>query len=129
MASACASRTAVRRRSSGATEPARACWSSRCARGAILWDGADIRDVPATELRARIGAAFQDFVAYDFSAADNLAVGDLSAANSPARIEEATRRAGVHDVLVSLPHGYDTLLTRIFAGTFPEEDPQVGAML
>ncbi|MFG1943266.1 ABC transporter ATP-binding protein [Nonomuraea sp. NPDC048826] len=98
-------------------------------RGAILWDGVDIRDVPAAELRARIGAAFQDFVAYDFSAADNVAVGDLAAVDSPARIEEAARRAGVHDVLAGLPHGYDTLLTRTFAATSAEEDPQAGTML
>ncbi|QYC44069.1 putative ABC transporter ATP-binding protein [Nonomuraea coxensis DSM 45129] len=98
-------------------------------RGAILWDGVDIRDVPAAELRARISAAFQDFVAYDFSAADNVAVGDLAAADAPARIEEAARRAGVHDVLAGLPQGYGTLLTRTFAATSAEEDPQAGVML
>ncbi|MEV0229533.1 ABC transporter ATP-binding protein [Nonomuraea sp. NPDC050786] len=98
-------------------------------RGAILWDGVDIRDVPVAELRARIGAAFQDFVAYDFSAADNVAVGDLSALGDPARIEGAAREAGIHHVLAGLPYGYDTLLTRVFSGTFPDDDPRSGVML
>ena len=98
-------------------------------RGAILWDGVDIRDVPTTELRARIGAAFQDFVAYDFTAADNVAVGDLSALGDTARIEAAARQAGVHQVLAGLPTGYDTLLTRLFSATSLEDDPQAGVQL
>jgi ATP-binding cassette, subfamily B, bacterial len=34
-------------------------------RGVILWDGVDIRDVCVAELRERIGAVFQDYMAYD----------------------------------------------------------------
>jgi ATP-binding cassette subfamily B protein len=98
-------------------------------RGAILWDGVDLRDVPAAELRARIGAAFQDFVAYDFSAADNVAVGDLSALGDTSRIEAAARQAGIHHVLAGLPNGYDTLLTRLFSGMSLEDDPQAGVQL
>ncbi|GAA2312244.1 ABC transporter ATP-binding protein [Nonomuraea roseoviolacea subsp. roseoviolacea] len=83
-------------------------------RGAILWDGVDIRDVPVAELRQRVGAVFQDFMTYDLSALDNIAIGDLSALDDPGRIEAAARRAGVHDVLAALPEGYRTPLTRTF---------------
>ncbi|GHJ55698.1 multidrug ABC transporter permease [Nonomuraea sp. TT08I-71] len=83
-------------------------------RGSIRWDGVDIRDVPIDALRARIGAVFQDFVAYELTAEENIAVGDLSAAGDRVRIEEAAREAGVHDVLAALPGGYRTLLTRAF---------------
>ncbi|WP_279580240.1 ATP-binding cassette domain-containing protein [Fodinicola feengrottensis] len=83
-------------------------------RGEIRWDGVDIRDIPVGELRTRMGAVFQDFVAYDFSASDNIAIGDLSAIADPDRIELAARRAGVHDAIAALPRGYDTLLTRAF---------------
>ncbi|WP_431933607.1 ABC transporter ATP-binding protein [Nonomuraea jabiensis] len=83
-------------------------------RGAILWDGVDFRDVPPETLRARIGAVFQDFVAYELTATDNIAVGDLAAAQDPARIERVAREAGIHDVVAALPHGYRTLLSRGF---------------
>ncbi|MGW0194161.1 ABC transporter ATP-binding protein [Nonomuraea sp. NPDC003201] len=83
-------------------------------RGAVLWDGVDIRDVPPETLRARIGAVFQDFVSYELTATDNIAVGDLAAAQDPARIERAARDSGIHDVVAALPHGYRTLLSRGF---------------
>ncbi|NUW32371.1 ABC transporter ATP-binding protein [Nonomuraea sp. SMC257] len=92
-------------------------------RGAILWDGVDIRDVPPETLRSRIGAVFQDFVAYELTAADNIAVGDLSAVEDGTRIERAAREAGVHDALVALPRGYDTLLSREFDPD-PEESSE-----
>ncbi|MEV4378057.1 ABC transporter ATP-binding protein [Streptosporangium sp. NPDC049644] len=98
-------------------------------KGTIRWDGVDIRDVPVTELRERVGAVFQDFVAYDFSAADNIAMGDLGAIGDTSRIEGAARHAGVHYTLAALPHGYDTLLTRTFASASIDDDPQVGVTL
>ncbi|WP_101789475.1 ABC transporter ATP-binding protein [Nonomuraea indica] len=84
-------------------------------RGSILWDGVDIRDVAPEALRARVGAVFQDFVAYELTAAENIAVGDLAAARDRARVERAARDAGVHDTLAALPRGYRTLLSREFA--------------
>ncbi|WP_067141543.1 ABC transporter ATP-binding protein [Microtetraspora malaysiensis] len=88
-------------------------------RGAVLWDGVDLRDVPPEALRARIGAVFQDFVTYEMTAAENIAVGDLSAGEDPSRIERAAREAGVHDAVAALPSGYRTLLSRVFD---PEEE-------
>ncbi|GGO78152.1 ABC transporter ATP-binding protein [Nonomuraea cavernae] len=98
-------------------------------KGAILWDGVDIRDVPIDRLRARIGAVFQDFMAYDFSAADNIAVGDLTARGDQGRIEAAARHAGIHDTVTELPRGYDTLLTRMFSSDSIDGDPQTGVTL
>ncbi|WP_063765322.1 ABC transporter ATP-binding protein [Nonomuraea candida] len=98
-------------------------------RGAILWDGVDLRDVPVEELRRRIGAVLQDFVTYDFSAADNIAMGDLPALGDLERIRGAAVRAGVDDTLSRLPRGYGTLLTRLFFGDAEEGDPGHGVML
>ena len=44
-------------------------------RGCITWDGTDIREIPIVELRTRISAVFQDFMAYELSAHDNIALG------------------------------------------------------
>jgi ATP-binding cassette, subfamily B, bacterial len=98
-------------------------------RGEIRWDGTDIRAIPVDQLRQRIAAVFQDFMAYEFSAADNIAVGDLTGLHDRTRIEGAARRAGVHDRLSRLPRGYDTLLTRAFSAMSDRDDPQAGVVL
>ncbi|WDZ82860.1 ABC transporter ATP-binding protein [Micromonospora cathayae] len=98
-------------------------------RGAILWDGVDLRDVDLAELRTRIGAVFQDYMTYDLSATENVALGDLSALDDPDRVRAAARRAGVHEVLDGLPRGYDTQLTRSFFGGSEEEEAQAGVRL
>jgi len=86
-------------------------------RGAILWDGVDLRDLDPVQLRARIAGVFQDFVSYELSAAENIGIGDVEALADRSRIETAARDAGVDDILRTLPHGYDTMLSRIyFAG-------------
>ncbi|WP_231640719.1 ABC transporter ATP-binding protein [Nocardiopsis sp. NRRL B-16309] len=41
-------------------------------RGAVLWDGVDLRDMDPAELRRRIGAVFQDYMEYDLTAAENI---------------------------------------------------------
>jgi len=84
-------------------------------RGVILWDGVDIRELRAAELRARISATFQDFVCFDLTAAENIGLGDLAAAQDRERVRAAARVADLDEVLSSLPRGYDTLLSREFA--------------
>ncbi|MFJ1551422.1 ABC transporter ATP-binding protein [Streptomyces sp. NPDC088246] len=98
-------------------------------RGAVLWDGVDIRGTDPAELRRRIGAVFQDFMDYDLTGAENIALGDLSALEDPGRLRTAARRAGVHDVLERLPHGYETLLSRVFLLESEKSDPATGVVL
>ncbi|MEW2357727.1 ABC transporter ATP-binding protein [Spirillospora sp. NPDC029432] len=85
-------------------------------RGAIRWDGTDLREMDPAELRERISAVFQDHANYDLSAAENVGVGDVTAMGDLHRIRAAARRAGVDGLLRDLPEGYDTLLTRMFFG-------------
>jgi ATP-binding cassette, subfamily B, bacterial len=99
------------------------------ARGTILWDGVDIRELAPERLRERIGAVFQDFMAYDFSASDNIALGDLTALGDQERVEAAARTAGVHEALAGLPLGYDTLLTRMFFSESDRADARTGVVL
>jgi ATP-binding cassette, subfamily B, bacterial len=92
-------------------------------RGSVLWDGVDLRDLAPADLRARIGAVFQDFMEYDLTAAENIGVGDVEWRQDRPRVEEAARLAGVDETLARLPAGYDTLLSRTFsaAGTASAE--------
>ncbi len=84
-------------------------------KGAILWDGVDLREVPVADLRARIGVVFQDFMCYDLSAEENISLGDLSAMGDGERIENAAVKAGVDATIRGLANGYQTLLSRNFS--------------
>jgi ATP-binding cassette subfamily B protein len=90
------------------------CGFYRPTQGAVRWDGVDITEYDPASLRARIGATFQDFMTYEFSAHDNIAVGDLAATGDRARVVAAAATAGVGDTLQALPSGLDTMLTRAF---------------
>jgi ATP-binding cassette subfamily B protein len=83
-------------------------------RGTIRWDGVDIRELDPAQLRARISAVFQDFMSYDFSAADNIGIGQLRHREDPDRIRRAAEQADVDQAISALPRGYATLLSRIF---------------
>jgi ATP-binding cassette subfamily B protein len=97
-------------------------------RGAILWDGVDLRDMDPAELRSRIGAVFQDYMEYDLTAADNVGLGDIGNGDID-RVQAAARKAGVHDALAALPRGYDTLLSRLFSAKPGDDDTEVGVHL
>ncbi|MEV4415650.1 ABC transporter ATP-binding protein [Catellatospora sp. NPDC049609] len=98
-------------------------------RGAIRWDGVDLRDLPPAELRRRLGVVFQDFMAYDLSAAENIGLGDVARLDDRAAVAGAARRAGVHDTVAALPRGYDTMLTRVYLDAADRDDPDSGVEL
>ncbi len=78
--------------------------------GAIRWGGVDLRDLDPADLRARIGAVFQDYVRYQFSAAENIGLGEPTRLHDRARIEAAAARGGAEGVIAGLPQGYETVL-------------------
>ncbi|MEU0009403.1 ABC transporter ATP-binding protein [Streptomyces sp. NPDC006314] len=98
-------------------------------RGAIYWDGVDIRDMPPEDLRRRIGAVFQDFMFYDLSAGENIGIGDINHLSDATKVRRAAERAGAHEVISVLPFGYETLLSRIFFSEEDKNDPKTGVML
>ncbi|WP_182904707.1 ABC transporter ATP-binding protein [Microbispora sp. H13382] len=91
-------------------------------RGAILWDGVDLRDLDPAELRSRISAVFQDYMEYDLTAAENIGLGDLACLGDRDRIAAAARDAGAHEFVTALPDSYDTLLSRLFFQGDDQED-------
>ncbi len=98
-------------------------------RGRILWDGTDLREIDVATLRQRISVVFQDFMQYELSATDNIAVGDLTRARDVPSLTAAAARAGMHEALAALPYGYDTLLTRAYFDTTERDDPRTGVLL
>jgi ATP-binding cassette subfamily B protein len=98
-------------------------------RGRIRWDGTDLRDFDVAELRERISGVFQDFMRYELSASENIAVGELERAGQQQLLTAAAGRAGIHDVITALPEGYRTLLTCNYFDLADKEDPRTGVLL
>jgi len=82
--------------------------------GRILLDGHDLREYGLDALRGSMGVIFQDFVRYNLSAADNIAVGRISARNDRARIERAAMRSQADEVIAKLPAGYEQMIGKRF---------------
>lgn len=83
--------------------------------GRITIDGIDIRDFGTDALRREIGVIYQDFGRYHVSARENIRLGRPDLGPDDPAIEAAARWAGIHDVLASLPDGYETILSRTLA--------------
>ncbi|MEV0623446.1 ABC transporter ATP-binding protein [Nonomuraea sp. NPDC050404] len=98
-------------------------------RGTLTWDGADYRDLRTDALRERIAPVFQDFMHYELTARENIALGDLTALDDRARLSAVADAVRLHDTLSALPKGYDTLLTRTFLDHDDEGDPETGVLL
>ena len=79
-------------------------------KGSIRIDGTDVRKFRIKDLREHISVIFQDFVHYHLSAAENVGLGYSQAKENKNRIESASKKAGAHDLISRLPHGYDTML-------------------
>lgn len=78
----------------------------------ILLDGIPIKEWNLAHLRERIGVVNQEPTLFGVSVADNIAFGKPLSSGPATRdeIEAAARAANVHDFLVSLPDGYDTVV-------------------
>ena len=84
--------------------------------GSIRWDDTPLAELTEDGGLTEVGAVFQDFGRYWFSAADNIAIGDVSRAGDRSRITAAARAAGAADFLERLSGGYDTPLAVEVAG-------------
>ncbi len=76
--------------------------------GQVLVDGQDIRGVTQQSLRAAIGVVPQDTVLFNDTIRYNIAYGRVGA--TQAEVERAARQAQVHDFVLRLPDGYDTVV-------------------
>ena len=74
--------------------------------GRILIDDMDIKGMTRDSLRANIGIVAQDVFLFNGTIRENIAYGNFNA--SQEEIEEAARRANIHDYVMTLPDGYDT---------------------
>ncbi|CAJ1496220.1 ATP-binding cassette domain-containing protein [[Mycobacterium] kokjensenii] len=76
--------------------------------GSITVGGHDIRTLTADELYRRVGFVLQDTQLVHGSVRDNIALAVPEATDE--QVEAAARAAQIHDRILRLPHGYDTVL-------------------
>jgi ATP-binding cassette subfamily B protein len=84
--------------------------------GAVRWDGIDVRSFRPELFRERVAIIFQDFVRYALSAEENIAIARPDEDIDHAAIREAAKIADADSFLGALPAGYQTPLSRRFAG-------------
>jgi len=90
--------------------------------GRVLLDGVDLKEYDVDDLRRRIGVLFQDYMRYDIPVSMNIGYGDIEHFGDAGRpeameaIEAAARLSLAHDMIASLPAGYDQMLGRRFEG-------------
>jgi ATP-binding cassette subfamily B protein len=76
--------------------------------GRILIDGHDLRDVTLASLTGQIGMVTQETYLFHDTVRVNLLYGRADA--TPAEIEAAARAANIHDFVMGLPSGYETIV-------------------
>jgi ATP-binding cassette subfamily B protein len=76
--------------------------------GQILLEGTDLRDLQQRDLRRQIGVVSQDVYLFHGTIRENIAYG-LDQVSADA-IEQAAKKAQLHDFIVNLPNGYDSLV-------------------
>lgn len=84
--------------------------------GRILLDGRDLQEWDIEVLQQRIGVIFQNFVRYQFTAGENVGVGDVDYLHEEPRWWLATDKGTARSFIEEMPEGFQTRLGRWFKG-------------
>jgi ATP-binding cassette, subfamily B, bacterial len=84
--------------------------------GQILLDGVDLREYDVEDLWKEIGVIFQDFMRYDLTASENIAIGRIEDQGNIFRLRSAAQKSLAEQVIRKLPKGYEQVLGRRFDG-------------
>jgi ATP-binding cassette subfamily B protein len=84
--------------------------------GRVLIDGVDLHTLDPDVWRRRLAVIFQDFVHFELSARDNIALADLDQGDVDHDARAAAEAAGAIDLIDGLPRGWDSMLSRDYEG-------------
>ena len=82
--------------------------------GQVLLDGIDLREYSLEDLYREIGVIFQDFMRYEMTAHENVAVGRIEEIEDIEAVEAAARKSLAEEVVAKLPGKYEQMLGRRF---------------
>ena len=95
--------------------------------GQILINGIDIKEYSLQDLRQRIGTLEQDTFLFNDSIAANIALGKPKATKE--EIVKAAQMAGIHELIISLPEQYDTMMGELQNRLSGGEKQRIGIAL
>jgi ATP-binding cassette, subfamily B, bacterial len=84
--------------------------------GEILLDGIDLREYDLADLHAEMGVIFQDFMRYEMTASENIAVGRIEVPHTQEELEYAADKSLASEVIAKLHGKYGQMLGRRFEG-------------
>jgi ATP-binding cassette, subfamily B, bacterial len=84
--------------------------------GQVLLDGVDLREYDLEDLYREIGVIFQDFMRYEMTARENIAVGKIDEIENKPMLEDAAHKSLADEVVAKLAAGYEQMLGRRFEG-------------
>ncbi len=84
--------------------------------GEILLDGVDLREYDLEDLYREIGVIFQDFMRYEMTARENIAVGKVEELENRELLKSAAEKSLADQVVAQLPLQYEQMLGRRFDG-------------
>ena len=82
--------------------------------GRILLDGHDLREYDLGELRSEIGIIFQDYLRYQMTTAENIAMGNVKEKDNRPLIINSAKQSLANLIIERLPETYDQMLGRKF---------------
>ena len=83
--------------------------------GRILLEGIDLREYDLADLRLNVGIIFQDYLRYQMTFAQNIAVGNINQKENRPLIESSAQRSMADVLAAKLPGSYDQMLGKRFA--------------
>jgi len=84
--------------------------------GQVLLDGVDLREYDLEDLYREIGVIFQDYMRYDMTARENIAVGRIEQINNMQLLKHSAEKSLADGVVAKLATGYEQMLGRRFDG-------------
>jgi ATP-binding cassette subfamily B protein len=84
--------------------------------GAIYLDGVDLREYDLDDYTSQVAVIFQDFMRYDMTARENIAIGRVGERQDLDEVVAAARKSKADDVVRKLEAGYEQMLGRRFDG-------------
>jgi ATP-binding cassette, subfamily B, bacterial len=82
--------------------------------GNVKYDGSDIRNFDPEEYRKLFSVVFQDFMLYNLTAGENIRMGNIDEKSPDGRIRTSATTTGVHELINTLPKGYETVIGNLF---------------
>lgn len=82
--------------------------------GNILLDGYNLQEYDLTELRANMGIIFQDFLRYQMTMSENIAIGNISQKDNQQLIRTAAKKSLADAIVEKLPNKYEQILGKHF---------------